>query len=65
MQHISTEALARFILQTSSDGERDFVNWHIENCRICKEEITAREIVCVAKDAKRRMLTAIDSAERN
>jgi hypothetical protein len=62
MPHISHDTLARYLIHTDSENERMRVDWHLEHCPICKEEISVRDMVIAARKARERMVVAIRSA---
>lgn len=52
MQHLFREALVGYVSDTDSDEERAKVEWHLANCPVCREEITARDIVLIVRDIR-------------
>ena len=65
MTHLSRDALARYLTKSDSKEERIGVDWHLEHCAICKQEITVRDVALIARDARERLVAAVPSAERN
>ncbi len=65
MTHLTNDVLARYLIQTSPTPEREMVDWHLEYCPICSEEISIRELVLTARDARERLVAAVRAAERN
>lgn len=65
MKHISREALARYLIEADSEEDRIVVDWHLEYCPICREQITERDIMRIAREARERLVAAVRSAERN
>jgi hypothetical protein len=61
MTHLSRDALARYLIKTDSPEERIGVDWHLEHCPICKQEITARDVILIARDARERPGDAVRS----
>ena len=50
MQHLSREALVGYVSNTGSAKEMATVKWHLANCPVCREEISARDIALIARD---------------
>ncbi len=65
MQHLSDETLARYMICTSPPEERRGVEWHLENCPMCHEEFSVRDLIDIARNARERIVAAVRAAERN
>ena len=65
MTHLSRDALARYLSKTDSREERIGVVWHLEHCPVCKQEITVRDFILMAREARQRMVGTVRAAERN
>jgi hypothetical protein len=44
-QHVGQDAFARYLTQTISSETRKEIEWHLRFCHVCREEITARDVV--------------------
>jgi uncharacterized protein (DUF2267 family) len=45
IQHLSREAVVRYLTRSISPEERETVEWHLEHCPICGKEISVRDIL--------------------
>jgi len=56
MQHILREALVGYLSKTGSWEERATVEWHLANCPVCRQKITARDIALIARDVRKEQM---------
>jgi len=63
--HISRTALARWYNRTCSRSEKREIERHFLFCSVCQRQITLKQLADIAKGAKKRLMAAVHSAERN
>ncbi len=56
MTHFTRDVLARYLNHGSPTAEREIVDWHLEHCPICADEITVKEILLAARAGRERLL---------
>lgn len=65
VQHFSRDTLSRVILRNSPRYEAATVVWHLQHCALCREQITGKELLELARQAKDHLVKAMRSAVRN
>ena len=55
IQHLRRDALARYVTRRIFQEERAEVEWHLEHCHICEKEVTVRDIMEIAKEARKAL----------
>jgi hypothetical protein len=62
MTHLSQDVLGRYLGGSLSREDRDGVEWHLEHCPICKEEISVKDAVRLVRESKERRTGLVRSA---
>jgi len=54
MGHPNEEALVRYLAKECGSAERAHVEWHLDQCSVCAETITAMDMVRAARHVRLR-----------